>query len=135
MRAIRINELRRISNRDCRQSYQNAQPKDRTKNEKHAFDLVPGGVDEITLGIPWLRKANPSIGWGSRDITFADGMPNKVPSVREHESLSVVAQTREEMKDDFESGHVMVLWSRVGLASETTATKMPNEYAEFGTLF
>ena len=105
------------------------------RHEKHAFDLVPGGVDDVTLGIPWLRKANPTIGWGSRDITFADGMPNRVPPVREHESLSVVAQTREEMKDDFESGNVMVLWSRVGLASETTTTKIPNEYAEFGTLF
>ena len=39
------------------------------------------------------------------------------------------------MKNDFEKGNVIVLWSRVGLASEATTTNIPSEYAEYGTLF
>ena len=105
------------------------------RHEKHSFDLVPGGVDDITLGIPWLRKANPLIGWGSQDISFRDGIMNKVSPVLEHESLSVVAETRKEMEDDFQKGNVMVLWSRVASADEAVPAKLPNEYAEYETLF
>ena len=42
---------------------------------------------------------------------------------------------REEIKNDFDKGNVMVLWSRVCAASETTYTNIPSEYAEFETLF
>ena len=105
------------------------------RHEKYAFDLVPGGVDDITLGIRWLRKANPKIGWSTWTLRFADGYANKVHPVKNSEPLDVTAQTQEEMKDDFEKGDVMVLWSRVGLVSETTTTKLPSEYAEYGTLF
>ena len=50
------------------------------RNEKISLDLVPGGVDDITLGIPWLKKAKPSVGWSSMDLTFVDGFTNKVPA-------------------------------------------------------
>ena len=54
--------------------------------------------------------------------------------VLENECVSVVAETREQMNDDFERGNVMVLWSRVSSA-DATAPAIPNEYAEYKDLF
>ena len=59
--------------------------------EKRSFDLVPRGVDDITLGAPWLRETNPLIGWQDRMIRFADGMTNRVSPILDHDSFCVVA--------------------------------------------
>ena len=79
--------------------------------KRYLFNLVLGGVDNITLRIPQLRKANLLIGQGLQDILFRDSIINKVLSILEYESLLIVVETRKEIEDDFQKGNIMVLWS------------------------
>ena len=79
------------------------------KYKKISLDLVLEEVDNIILRILQLKKVNLLIKQYLKDLIFKNNIINKVLLVLKYKSLLVVAQTREEIANNFKKGNIIVL--------------------------
>jgi len=42
------------------------------KDERHNFYVIQCGNEDVILGLPWLREANPIIDWVSGTVELPD---------------------------------------------------------------
>ena len=81
----------------------------RYRHKKISLDLILKGVNNIILKILQLKEANLLIEQYLKDLIFKDSIINKVLLILKYKSLLIVAQTREEIANNFKKGNIIVL--------------------------
>lgn len=96
--------------------------------EKTDFLITNIGPEDIILGLPWLKRVNPSINWEQGEITLPSGSEEAPPSVPEFQKLDTRRHERRQwvkagiIKDSSDE-----IWC---MASFTYSTKLAAEANE-----
>ena len=108
------------------------------------FDLVSIS-HEVLLGIPWLKKVNPSIDWNSRKITIGKEKSKKsIPKQGKTPMIKICELSQKQMRkiQQQEPQKVLTVWIKP-VSGQLNATqeedkaqaKIPRDYQEFYEMF
>jgi hypothetical protein len=108
------------------------------------FDIVSIGHHDIILGIPWLRKHNPSINWKTDSVRF-ENCECKIrakPGSRETErqrnlqsEICAISPRKIDKVQKKDPNQVKCMWIRPEVSTGIAVPQIPSEYQEFRELF